>query len=672
MSQPLPPPLTEEPPADRYADLVMTGGVASGVVYPWAVLELARHYRFRNIGGTSVGAMAAVLTAAAEYGRRRGHAQAFEPLRLLPQALAERPPHTRSAASRTRMLSLFQPAPQGRRLFGLLLAAIDTHYGNDRGGAPPTTRHWLRFGAQVLRAYGLWPLGGVLLPVAMLTALCVVAAPWGGLAGLVAALVALAAMLGLGVLVLGLGLLRDLQRGVADNDLGLCRGSSTERDELGRRLPALVDWLHEGVQASAGLRADEPPLTFEQLWHAPLTPGGAGPAVARDGSVRPQDRSIHLEMITSLISHGRPRRLPLRDRDARLFFDPEQWRHFFPPVILDALVRASEPYRPRSAADPPAHPSTQQLLELPGAKMPIVVAARLSLSFPVLFSALPVWAIDHEPAQPVLRPLRQGRFSDGGLSSNFPIEFFDVGWPGWPTFGIWLEPKSPYRADRFWRPRFMGQGRGDRWDHFEGAPDIHDRSPRAPTRRPTVGTLLSFLWACVSTSKDWRDRSQLRLPGTRTRVVRVQLARQERELNIGMPAGLIMDMAHAQGTKAGQALAQAFAPDAASGRPGVDWTEHLWARLCGLVDGLKGLLDGSAEALDAAAHAVRFDELLRRWQQEPPLRSQGRGGRLSADQAQRLAALMQQLQQLERDLQALPPLPQRPRPPSDFGLRPPL
>ena len=59
----------KQPPIDRYCDLVLTGGVTDGVIYPWAVLELARAYRFKNIGGTSVGAMAAAVTAAAEYAR---------------------------------------------------------------------------------------------------------------------------------------------------------------------------------------------------------------------------------------------------------------------------------------------------------------------------------------------------------------------------------------------------------------------------------------------------------------------------------------------------------------------------------------------------------------------------------------------------------------------------
>ena len=109
-----PPPVTEEPPHDRFCDLVLTGGVASGVVYPWAIVELARKYRFRNIGGTSVGAMAAALAAAAEYGRRTGYEAPFEALRRAPASLGSTYPD-----GRTRMLSLFQTNPHGRRLIRL-------------------------------------------------------------------------------------------------------------------------------------------------------------------------------------------------------------------------------------------------------------------------------------------------------------------------------------------------------------------------------------------------------------------------------------------------------------------------------------------------------------------------------------------------------------------------
>ena len=55
----------------EYCDLVMKGGITSGIVYPNAVLALAKRYRFKNIGGTSAGAIAAAATAAAALGERR-------------------------------------------------------------------------------------------------------------------------------------------------------------------------------------------------------------------------------------------------------------------------------------------------------------------------------------------------------------------------------------------------------------------------------------------------------------------------------------------------------------------------------------------------------------------------------------------------------------------------
>ncbi|MFT4215604.1 MAG: patatin-like phospholipase family protein [Micropruina sp.] len=55
----------------RSLDVTMKGGTTSGVIYPLALCELARHFRFRNLGGASAGAIAASLAAAAELGRTR-------------------------------------------------------------------------------------------------------------------------------------------------------------------------------------------------------------------------------------------------------------------------------------------------------------------------------------------------------------------------------------------------------------------------------------------------------------------------------------------------------------------------------------------------------------------------------------------------------------------------
>ena len=40
-------------------DIIMKGGITSGVVYPEGVRVLSEKYRFKSIGGTAAGAIAA-------------------------------------------------------------------------------------------------------------------------------------------------------------------------------------------------------------------------------------------------------------------------------------------------------------------------------------------------------------------------------------------------------------------------------------------------------------------------------------------------------------------------------------------------------------------------------------------------------------------------------------
>jgi predicted acylesterase/phospholipase RssA len=94
----------------KSCDLVMKGGITSGVVYPMAVVELAREYRFDNIGGTSAGAIAAVITAAAEFGREEG---GFDKVAKLPDDLSKN------------LLEKFQPTPKLKPLFDLLIASME-------------------------------------------------------------------------------------------------------------------------------------------------------------------------------------------------------------------------------------------------------------------------------------------------------------------------------------------------------------------------------------------------------------------------------------------------------------------------------------------------------------------------------------------------------------------
>ena len=73
-----------------FCDLIMKGGITSGVIYPKLIGKLTEHYRLKNIGGTSAGAIAAAGAAAAEfcrYTRKDAPNLGFDKLKELPAFL---------------------------------------------------------------------------------------------------------------------------------------------------------------------------------------------------------------------------------------------------------------------------------------------------------------------------------------------------------------------------------------------------------------------------------------------------------------------------------------------------------------------------------------------------------------------------------------------------------
>ena len=105
----------------------MEGGVTSGIIYASAVSELAKSYRFNCIGGSSIGAFAAALTAAAEYSRRKGPDVGFELMSNLPAKLAEE-----DDAARDTPVSPVQAAAETRRLFNIFVATLNKKSGASR------------------------------------------------------------------------------------------------------------------------------------------------------------------------------------------------------------------------------------------------------------------------------------------------------------------------------------------------------------------------------------------------------------------------------------------------------------------------------------------------------------------------------------------------------------
>ena len=681
---PVPPPLAGLPAGDRHCDLVLTGGVASGVVYPWAIVELARHYQFRRIAGTSVGAMAAALAAAAEYGRRNGHPRAFEPLRRAPEALAETLPD-----GRTRMLSLFQPRAAGRRLLALFVAWLRQSNGGSDPGAVGVRRLLGLVAGAFAVELGLGALVGLGLAAGLLVGLvCVdVLLAWpvprpGGATGwlLLAAFGGVAALAGAAVM-LWRAVTGDLRHGIVGHGYGLCAGAAADADlERGRTpatpherdQPGLTDWLHEGIQRSAGRRLDGRPLTFRDLWQAPIGPGSA-----TAGGDAPADRAIDLVVLTTSLGQMRPVRLPNLDATNRLFFDPAELAGHFPPVVLAALVASARrwtvdsggalrelPPDPRAAACP--H-DRHWLYELPGADLPIVVAARLSLSFPVLFSAVPLYAVDFD-ARRRERRFRRVWFSDGGLCSNFPIHLFDSALPAHPTFGLWLDKRPPtYPKLWFWLPRRFIEGAASGLSDFDHEGGGDARSPWVQLGR--------FLFASVETAKDWGDRMTMRQPHTRHRVARLHLAPGEGALNIAMDRRTILSMAHRYGTLVGRRFVRHWLP-----RPGqratAAWDQQRWLRFRLFVPALRDLLGRFGRSAEGSATATPLAELVRAATQHDLLIGTPPGsGRPSPAQAAAWARAGEALAGLEvalrdPDLDAAWPPPRADDP--ELRLRPPV
>ena len=643
-----PPPdrLTETPPEGRYCDLILNGGVASGVVYPWALLGLARQYRFRRIGGNSVGAMAAAIAAAAEYGRCHGHADAFEPLRHMPLNLAEAQP-----GGRTKMLDLFQAPASLQRLFKLFVFAT-----SDRPPGNRLVQIWRGLGEA-----GLQRLCGLL--AIMLAALgakgCSELETVGQSACSVLfqsinewlGHVVLSLPLALLLLVVQAGLfLRADLRALRANGWGLCPGKAQPG-----HLEALMEWLHRGIQVSAGRHREDPPLTFAELWSVPRA-GRAGPAPLR-GGFEPPEAGISLQMFTSNVTQGRPVRLPMSQQEPRLFFSPKQWAAYFPEAIMKALKPVARPYAPASASDPPAERGAG-LFELPAGDLPLVVAVRLSLSFPLLFSCVPLYAIDYE-ARREDRVLRLCQFSDGGLCANFPVHLFDAAMPQWPTFALLLDRRlKAYRQQAVWLPLGEQQGRGDNWQRgVPGAAEDKHEDAKPPLERSRDkdkpwGLLLGML----ATAKDWNDRVTGRLPQVRNRTLRFALKEGEGQLNIGMPRERILSMAYRYGETASAELLSAYAPRP-SGEPQPAWVQHKFVRAMVEMRALRRHLRGFGLSAQSQADGLDLRALLQEATRRPLLIRSFNDPRkglpeLEAEDAQALARVVTAMEALETELAA--------------------
>lgn len=592
-------------------DIIMKGGITSGVVYPLAICEIARTYTFKSIGGTSAGAIAAAATAAAELGRQRlGDRQASPasgapggPRRSAPAwdqgfvGLAQLPAWI---GSDNNLISLFQPQSRTRPLFRLLLAAI----GDERG----------RVRRIVMAAIRAYPYAAVLGLVPGL-ALAISAATSGGLHMYLAAIGALLLLLLGPVVAVGFATYRSATVEIPANRFGLCSGGPS--DDPNGPVP-LTPWLAALLDDLAGHQPGDPPLTFGELW------GGTG-----DDGKQP---NIRLQMVTTCLTLGRPFRLPFENN--LFYFNPEDFRALFPAYVVDWMVTHSRERRTSDELGP--------LLPLPApADMPVVVAARMSLSFPLLISAVPLYAIDYQQ-QPVdgKRLAEAYWFSDGGITSNLPVHLFETPLPRWPTFIVNLVSADVMLPDGV-DPRRGGDDHGEeqmvmfprgtvgsvleRQVRYEkiapscaasraAARDANSlsRPPVVPTRH----TVWVFLKSIGGTMQNWVDSTQIVLPGFRERTVNVVIRKHEGGLNLNMPPE-VTDALSERGRISGVMLRERFSARPAS-PTAPTWDGHRWIRYRSAMASLEQLLRGLLEGNEPVAGDSEYESMIVRGQDEPP------------------------------------------------------
>jgi hypothetical protein len=347
------------------------------------------------------------------------------------------------------------------------------------------------------------------------------------------------------------------------NGFGMCTGRLRGKEILSDWLSTTLDNI-AGIQPAGDKRR---PLLFADLWTAGETFNSVDEMCDAAGGRPPEQRKINFEALTTCLSHGRPYRMPqLRHT---FYFRKEDLVRVLPDYVVDWMVE----HPGRSGRKVP-----DGYIALPAPhELPVVFAARLSLSFPFLISAVKLFDIDYDrPKNASLShddvpQMDACWMSDGGIASNFPIHFFDGFIPTRPTFGLDLQPFHVDRrrdpddeARNVFLPDNNMEGFRESWKHFDG--------------------LGGFVGALVDAIQAFLDNMQARAPGFRDRIVRIYLEPDEGGLNLSMPAE-VLDRLSKRGQAAGARIVERFLKETPSG-----WDNHRWVRLRLLLGRLDPLL----------------------------------------------------------------------------------
>jgi predicted acylesterase/phospholipase RssA len=548
-------------------DLVMKGGITSGIVYPGAIAAIAERYRIRSIGGTSAGAIAAAAAAAMEFGRQSGrNPQAREQLAQVPRDLAA--PTSDGTPLLTR---LFQPDPKTAPLVGPIMDW-------KRPGLRPKLR--------AVRALAVPGFLGVVIAAALLWAAglrCPPDAPrW--LAALVAVFLTAVPF---ALLIVWLMRVRGPLSALADGGFGICSGMASAPGQ-----PSLTEWLHGEIQALAALPSDQP-LTFGDLWAAEAEGADRDARLAAHAAnaattIELAPRAIDLTFVASDISRSISVQFPFLTGAGYLYVRASDLRALFPPDVAEWIKH--HPALPGPEGDPldgatlEACPASETLIRLPApGDLPVLFAARASMSFPLLFRAVRLYMLRYRSRQEGGgKSIEELWLADGGLTSNFPIHLFDAPVPARPTFGLNLlypgdevqgdaSPDGPALSDP--RANMIRMARSNRADLL-----LLHLFPKGSA----LSRLSSWLGRILYTARQWNDVTMMNVPAYRDRIVHIRMAKGEGGLNLAMTKETIEELG-ARGAVAGRMIAERFLPgqthDPLYNEPlELNWDNHRFVR----------------------------------------------------------------------------------------------
>jgi hypothetical protein len=367
---------------------------------------------------------------------------------------------------------------------------------------------------------------------------------------------------------------------------GLCTGYTERRPGFPI---SLVDWLNRTINDLANCPAERP-LTFGDL-------SAAG---------------IELKMISTALTLGRPYTLPFTS--AEFYFSPAEMRNYFPAEVVQWMVD-----HPGASGAPGGDIELGELRPLPTADhLPVIFATRLSLSFPVLFCAVPLYRIDFsrrrrapdEPAPAIrvpgdaLAPDEPRRpepvwFSDGGICANFPLHLFDSPLPQWPTFALDLDELRPDRPQqRVWMPRRNDDGLAPHWLRLGTTAGL--------------GAVLGFVSAIFDAAQNWNENLQAMAPGYRDRIAHMYLSGKEGGLQLDMPQDVIESLA-VLGEQAADLLIGHFLEGVDQGQPtAMTWDNHRWIRFRSTMAVTDGFVTAFTGAFDHPEPGDRtYQDLIR-------------------------------------------------------------